>query len=124
MAIYYGKTVQEAIESGLKEEGITETEAENLFERERLVSTEIAARVAMPHCMVSGRSFFAFALLRTPLPWGKSDIRLMVIAGMHEGDLKMRGAIEQLVTFIQNDSLVERALDCESWEALMECMGQ
>ena len=48
----------------------------------------------------------------------------MVIAGMHEGDLKMRGAIEQLVTFIQNDSLVERALDCESWEALMECMGQ
>lgn len=103
---------------------LTETEAENLFERERLVSTEIAARVAMPHCMVSGRSFFAFALLRTPLPWGKSDIRLMVIAGMHEGDLKMRGAIEQLVTFIQNDSLVERALDCESWEALMECMGQ
>ena len=28
MAIYYGKTVQEAIESGLKEEGITENEAE------------------------------------------------------------------------------------------------
>lgn len=108
----------------LRRQGVlTEAETENLFEREKLVSTEIAFRVAMPHCMVSGRSFFAFALLRTPLPWGKSDIRLIVVAGMHEGDLRMRGAIEQLITFIQNDRLVDRALDCESWEALMQCMG-
>lgn len=103
---------------------LTDTEVRKLFEREELVSTEIAPGVALPHCMVQGPSFMAMARLKEPVPWGSTAAGLVILCGYHEGDSHMKAALENIFSFVQDEGRLARALRCESYGDLMRCIDQ
>lgn len=103
---------------------ITAEEAKKLFEREALVSTEIAPGVALPHCRVQGPSFMALARLREPVPWGITGVELVILCGHHEGDSHMKAAMESIFSFVQDEARLAQALRSENYEDLMRCIDQ
>lgn len=103
---------------------LTAAEVQKLFEREALVSTEIAPGVALPHCMVQGPSFMAMARLKEPVPWGNTNAELVILCGYHEGDSHMKAALENIFSFVQDEGRVAKALRCETYEDLMRCIDQ
>lgn len=102
----------------------TGAEAQKLFEREALVSTEIAPGVALPHCKVQGQSFIALARLKEPVPWGNTGVELVILCGYHDGDSHMKAALESIFSFVQDEARLAQALHSETYEDLMRCIDQ
>ena len=64
----------------LIEQGRLSEEQKNaVMKREKLVSTEISPFAALPHCLIDGESFFVFVLMKNPVPWGKANVRLVIL---------------------------------------------
>ena len=103
---------------------LTAEEVQKLFEREALVSTEIAPGVALPHCMVQGPSFMAMARLKEAVSWGNTSAELVILCGYHEGDRHMKAALENIFSFVQDEARLARALRSENYEDLMRCIDQ
>ena len=119
------KRVLEALAEQLQlQRLLTAAEAKKLFEREALVSTEIAPGVAMPHCKVQGPSFMALARLKEPVSWGHTDVELVILCGYHEGDSRMKAALESVFSLVQDEGRLNQALRSENYEDLMRCINQ
>ncbi len=107
----------------LQEGGITEKEKADIFAREKLVSTEIAPRVAMPHCIVQGDSFLVFAVLQNPVIWDQNKVNLIVLGCFHEGDTQIKQLLKQLYRVVSDRQQVDRIIGCKSYEEFIEVMN-
>ncbi len=101
---------------------LTEEEVEKLFDREALISTEIARGIAIPHCMVDGPSFISFTKLSNPVFWGTDNVELVILFGVHEGDARITSILERIFNFIQDENRVNLALAAKNYEDLISLL--
>jgi len=66
------------------------------MKRENLVSTEISPFAALPHCLIDGESFFVFVLMKNPVPWGKANVRLVILGCFKRGDEKIKEVLARM----------------------------
>ena len=93
---------------------ITEQEAEGIVGRENLVSTEIVEGIAMPHGV--------FALLKEPIIWGRTSVKLVVMGCFQRGDERMKEELEYIFHLFLNLEDKNRLLSCKSAEEIERCM--
>ena len=101
---------------------ITEQEAEGIVGRENLVSTEIVEGIAMPHGLIEGSSFLVFALLKEPIIWGRTSVKLVVMGCFQRGDERMKEELEYIFHLFLNLEDKNRLLSCKSAEEIERCM--
>lgn len=104
----------------LQEGRITEKEKADIFARETLVSTEIAPRVAMPHCIIQGPSFLVFAILPNPVIWDQNKVNLIVLGCFRQGDTEIKQLLKQLYKVISDRKQVDRMIGCKSYEEFID----
>ena len=93
---------------------------EALFAREALVSTEIASNIAMPHCLIDGESFISFVLLDTPMIWGRTMVRLVILVCIKKGDTRFKEVLERLFQMIREEKNVQKLISCTSYDEFIE----
>ena len=75
---------------------LSKLESEKLLERERLTSTEIVSNVAFPHILIQGNSFLYIAILKQPILWKTTHIKVVLLMGLNEKDRNDQNAIKYL----------------------------
>jgi len=75
---------------------MTVEESQGLINRESISSTEIAINIAFPHCVVSGKSFLAVAVLKQPIIWKNNVVKLVLLMGLNLNDTRSKDAIRYL----------------------------
>ena len=98
------------------------TEAENIIERENLTSTEIAPGVAFPHCIVKGKSFISIFILKQPIFWNSSYVRLVMVMGYNKSGKKNQEAIKYLFFNIANQTKTNKLIQTESFKEFIEIL--
>ena len=101
---------------------ITEQEAEGIVGRENLVSTEIVGGIALPHGLIEGNSFLVFALLKEPIIWGRTSVKLVVMGCFQRGDDRMKEELEYIFHLFLNLEDKNRLLSCKSAEEVERYM--
>ncbi|MDD3361147.1 MAG: PTS sugar transporter subunit IIA [Hespellia sp.] len=106
-----------------REEGlISDIEAEGILSREELVSTEIVEEIAMPHGLIEGESFLVFAILPTPVMWGRTKVKVVVLGCFQRGDERMKEELEFLFRLFLNEEIRGKILASENEEELEKCI--
>lgn len=103
---------------------MTQEDEAAVMSRENLVSTEIASSVAMPHCLVEGKSFMAFAITRTPVMWGRARVKLVILGGFQKGDKRIKEVLERLFQLVSDEEKVNRLVSCRNYEEFIACMKE
>lgn len=103
---------------------ISRHEANGILGREELVSTEITEGIAMPHGLIAGASFLVFALLREPVIWGRTKVKLVVLGCFQRGDERMKEELEYLFRLFLNESGKKELLASRTAEQMKEYMGE
>lgn len=103
---------------------ISRHEANGILGREELVSTEITEGIAMPHGLIAGASFLVFALLKEPVIWGRTEVKLVVLGCFQRGDERMKEELEYLFRLFLNESDKQELLASRTAEQMEEYMGE
>ncbi len=103
---------------------ISRHEANGILGREELVSTEITEGIVMPHGLIEGESFLVFALLRDPIVWGRTRVKLVVTGCFRRGDERMKEELEYLFHIFLNEADKKKLLSCQSAEQAEEYMEE
>lgn len=99
---------------------LTHEEKQAVFDREALVSTEIAENIAMPHCIIQGPSFISFYILRTPVMWGKAKISLLIFGCFHEGDAQIKKLLSQLFAIVSDPRRAANLISSTNYSEFLE----
>ena len=99
---------------------LTHEEKQAVFDREALVSTEIAENIAMPHCIIQGPSFISFYILRTPVMWGKAKISLLIFGCFHEGDAQIKQLLSQLFAIVSDPRRAANLISSTNYSEFLE----
>lgn len=99
---------------------LTAEEKQAVFNREALVSTEIAENIAMPHCIIQGTSFISFYILRTPVMWGKAKISLLIFGCFHEGDAQIKKLLSQLFAIVSDPRRAANLISSTNYSEFLE----
>lgn len=101
----------------LIEQGRLEEEQKNaVMKRENLVSTEISPFAALPHCLIDGESFFVFVLMKNPVPWGKANVRLVILGCFKRGDEKIKEVLERLFLLVSDEEWINKLAGSKCYE--------
>ena len=87
-----------------------------------MVSTQIDEGIAMPHGLIEGSSFLVFALLKEPIIWGRTSVKLVVMGCFQRGDERMKEELEYIFHLFLNLEDKNRLLSCKSAEEIERCM--
>ncbi len=84
---------------------LTGNDAENILQREKLSSTEIALNTAFPHCLIDNPSFLAITILKQPVLWDKNYVRLVLLMGINKNEDSNRDAIKYLFDSLTSEKI-------------------
>ncbi len=101
----------------IQQRRITPQDAEAVLARESLVSTEIYPHVAMPHCIIQGSSFLSFVVLRHPVFWGQSKVRLVLLGCFQRKDIRIKRLLTQLYCALSDEKRVNALIACRDYAA-------
>ncbi len=102
---------------------IVPNDKDSILEREARISTEILPSVAMPHCIVAGKGFLSFTLLRSPVVWGNCKVRLVMMVFFREGDEKIKHLLTRLYRVLESEEHVDLLLRAKTYGAFIEILG-
>lgn len=95
---------------------LTEEQKNAVMKRESLVSTEISPFAALPHCLVDGESFFVFILMKNPVPWGKANVKLVILGCFKRGDEKIKAVLERLFLMVSDEAWISKLTGSKCYE--------
>lgn len=102
------------MENGL----ISGEEAQGILAREELVSTEIVEGIAMPHGLIEGKSFLVFTLLKVPVQWGRTKVKIVILGCFARGDERMKEELEFIFRLLLNETARSRMTACKNEKEL------
>lgn len=95
---------------------LKEEEKNAVMKRESLVSTEISPFAALPHCLIDGESFFVFVLMKNPVPWGKANVKLVILGCFKRGDEKIKEVLERLFLMVSDEEWINKLAGSKCYE--------
>ena len=95
---------------------LLEEQKNAVMKRENLVSTEISPFAALPHCLIDGESFFVFVLMKNPVPWGKANVRLVILGCFKRGDEKIKEVLERLFLLVSDEEWINKLAGSKCYE--------
>ena len=78
----------------------------------------------MRHGLIAGASFLVFALLKEPVIWGRTEVKLVVLGCFQRGDERMKEELEYLFRLFLNESDKQELLASRTAEQMEEYMGE
>lgn len=105
----------------VEKELITPEEINNILEREKLSSTEIAMGVAFPHGIVSSKSFLAIYIFKQPIFWHTDYIRMVLLMGYNKNErVGNTNAIKYLFSNLFDFQKIEKLMSSVDFDEFIE----
>jgi len=90
-----------------------------VYERERLSSTDFGNGIAFPHPNrhMSDMSFISITVLNKPILWEKNKVQLVILCNFEKGFVRTHGDVMHVITeIITNKAIVQKIIDTPTYE--------
>lgn len=105
---------------------ITQKVKENIFNREKLASTEIGDLVAIPHDMNEEikESFISVSVLKKAITWNKEKVQVVFFIGMSVEDREeWKAYLEKIYKNIIDIDVIKKIIKCQSFDELKKVVS-
>jgi lichenan operon transcriptional antiterminator len=94
----------------------------NIYEREKISSTDIGNLVAIPHALIKStqKSGIGVAILEKPIHWDKEKVQIIFMIALSSEDLKKGNVFKHLYQIVKQVSTVSRLIESEDFEAFIK----
>ncbi|MFX3616645.1 MAG: transcription antiterminator [Sporolactobacillus sp.] len=104
-----------------KENFITSQFADSLIEREKIATTDLGNKVAIPHGQGKyvNQSVISIATLSNPINWGKSKVSVIILIALRTDEKKSKNIMGDLYNLFDSDPLLNRMINVKTPKELV-----